>query len=238
MRNLLFAILLSSPVIAHSEPIERNEKIFPHISTFSNKQTSDSGTTVNQKLPFIQFGYLFGPDLVKLRVDKQDIIGKSFSETSTTLGFHFGFLTRFNLSRHFYLLPQVSLSFQTNHVYYDNGTISVKEDFAPLTLEVPIHIVYKILPGRKFTPAFHLGARYIADVSKKRESILTVKPGTWAAEAGAGFEFKIGKKITLMPQFGVSLSLDNLIEQANTGGIDGVIQSIGRQKFELRFLFF
>ncbi|MFC0184012.1 hypothetical protein ACFFJX_16305 [Pseudarcicella hirudinis] len=41
-----------------------------------------------------------------------------------------------------------------------------------------------------------------------------------------------------MPQFGVSLSLDNLIEQANTGGIDGVIQSIGRQKFELRFLFF
>lgn len=185
--------------------------------------------TTKRKFKRFQIGALIGPDIIRLDVEKNSTTQNV--EVNNALGFHLGIACRLNFSKRFYLLPQASLAFRATSITYNQNGLTAKEDFAPLTLECPVHFVFKTHPDKRFTLAFHAGGRFIGDISKKKEDPIGIRRGDVAVEAGAGFEFRIWK-ITLMPQVGTSIGLTNLVSGGN------VVDNIRRQKFELRFLFF
>lgn len=188
------------------------------------------------KIKRFQPALILGPTIVRIGINKKDVNGASNDVAETDLGFNFGFAMRINLGKRFYLLPQAALYFQGSSLSYNSTTkkFDAKADFKPLTLDIPIHLIWKWNESKRFTPAFHVGARYIGDISSSTTKSVGVKSGDVALEAGVGFEIRIWK-ISIMPRLGATIGLTNLLDGAETGGL---YESVRRQKFEVGFLIF
>ena len=188
------------------------------------------------KIKRFQPALILGPTIVRVAINQKDVNGVSNNVAETDLGFNVGFALRINLGKRFYLLPQAALYFQGSSLAYNSTTkkFDAKADFKPLTLDIPLHLIWKWNESKRFTPAFHVGARYIGDISSSTTKSVGVKSGDVALEAGVGFEIRIWK-ISIMPRVGATIGLTNLIDGAATGGL---YESVRRQKFEVGFLIF
>jgi Outer membrane protein beta-barrel domain len=188
------------------------------------------------KIKRFQPALILGPTIVRVGISKKELNGTTNDVAETDLGFNIGFALRINLGRRFYLLPQAALYFQSSSLSYNSTTkkFDAKADFKPLTLDVPIHLIWKWNEKKRFTPAFHVGARYIGDISSSTTKSLGVKSSDVALEAGVGFEIRIWK-ISVMPRVGATIGLTNLLDGAATSGL---YESVRRQKFEIGFLIF
>ena len=187
------------------------------------------------KIKRFQPALILGPTIVRVGINEKDMNGVN-SVTATDVGFNFGFALRINLGKRFCLLPQAALYFQGSSLSYNSTTkkFDAKADFKPLTLDVPIHLIWRLNESKRFTPAFHVGARYIGDISSSTTKSVGIKTGDVALEAGVGFDIRIWK-ITIMPRIGAVIGLTNLLDGADTGGL---YDSVRRQKFEVGFLIF
>jgi hypothetical protein len=205
-----------------------NTTIAPIDSTLAKTDTA--------KIKRFQPALILGPTIVRVGISKKDANGVSNDVAETDLGFNFGFACRINLGKRFYLLPQAALYFQGSSLSYNSTTkkFDAKADFKPLTLDIPLHLIWKWNENKRFTPAFHVGARYIGDISNSTTKSVGIKSGDVALEAGVGFEIRIWK-ISIMPRLGATIGLTNLLEGAETGGL---YNSVRRQKFEVGFLIF
>jgi Outer membrane protein beta-barrel domain len=211
--------------------IVTNDTIKSTISVVdSTVQLKDS-----MKIKRFQPALILGPTIVRVGINEKDVNGVN-SLTATDLGFNFGFALRINLGKRFCLLPQAALYFQGSSLSYNSTTkkFDAKTNFKPLTLDVPIHLIWRLNESKRFTPAFHVGARYIGDISSSTTKSVGIKSGDVALEAGVGFDIRIWK-ITVMPRIGAVIGLTNLLNGADTGGL---YESVRRQKFEVGFLIF
>jgi Outer membrane protein beta-barrel domain len=188
------------------------------------------------KIKRFQPALILGPTIVRVGINQKEVNGVNNDVAETDLGFNLGFALRINLGKRFYLLPQAALYFQGSSLSYNSTTkkFDAKADFKPLTLDIPIHLIWKWNENKRFTPAFHLGARYIGDISSSTTKSIGVKSGDVALEAGVGFEIRIWK-ISIMPRIGATIGLTNLLDGAETSGL---FESVRRQKFEIGFLIF
>jgi Outer membrane protein beta-barrel domain len=188
------------------------------------------------KIKRFQPALILGPTIVRVGISKKELNGTTNDVAETDLGFNLGFALRINLGRRFYLLPQAALYFQGSSLSYNSTTkkFDAKADFKPLTLDVPVHLIWKWNESKRFTPAFHVGARYIGDISSSTTKSIGIKSGDVALEAGVGFEIRIWK-ISIMPRVGATIGLTNLLDGAATSGL---YESVRRQKFEIGFLIF
>jgi hypothetical protein len=184
------------------------------------------------KIKRFQPALILGPTIVRVGISKKDVNGVTNDVAETDLGFNFGVALRINLGKRFYLLPQAALYFQGSSLAYNTTTkkFDAKADFKPLTLDIPIHLIWKWNENKRFTPAFHVGARYIGDISSSTTKSIGIKSGDVALEAGVGFEIRIWKI-----SIGATIGLTNLLDGAATGGL---YESVRRQKFEIGFLVF
>ncbi len=184
-----------------------------------------------------QFGLLIGPDLVRVSTLRTDAEGKTFTDINTTFGFHLGVSARYNLNKHLFIFPQVCFAFQGIGIDRDwnSRLLEAKTQVAPLTVEIPCHLVYKLY-NRCITPAFHAGFRYIQDISPRGIEPVGVRKSNLSFECGAGFDMHLMWGITMMPQLGFSAGLNNLFGKAQSA--NSVIENTQRQTFELKFLFF
>jgi Outer membrane protein beta-barrel domain len=197
-------------------------------------------TTVQKKdstkIKRFQPALILGPTIVRIGINPKEVNGVTTDVAETDLGFNFGVACRINLGKRFYLLPQAALYFQGSSLSYNSTTkkFDAKADFKPLTLDIPVHLIWKWNESKRFTPAFHVGARYIGDISSSTIKSVGVKSGDVALEAGVGFEIRIWK-ISIMPRIGATIGLTNLLDGAETAGL---YESVRRQKFEIGFLIF
>ncbi|NJN34010.1 MAG: PorT family protein [Saprospiraceae bacterium] len=141
---LAFCCCLSSKNFAQSPQSPIVEKT-DSLNQDSVKIIAD---TTKRKFKRFQIGALIGPDIVRLDVEKNATTQNI--EVNNALGFHLGIACRFNFSKRFYLLPQASLAFRATSITYNQSGLMAKEDFAPLTLECPVHFVFKTHPDKRF----------------------------------------------------------------------------------------
>jgi Outer membrane protein beta-barrel domain len=222
--------------------------LLAYAALFAQNTTNDTiGSTISLvdtivkvkdsiKIKRFQPALILGPTIVRIGINQKNVNGVANDVAETDLGFNFGVACRINLGKRFYLLPQAALYFQGSSLSYNSTTkkFDAKADFKPLTLDVPVHLIWKWNESKRFTPAFHVGARYIGDISSSTTKSVGVKSGDVALEAGVGFEIRIWK-ISIMPRVGATIGMTNLLEGAETGGL---YESVRRQKFEVGFLIF
>ncbi len=199
----------------------------------------DAARNARDPLRLFQLGLALGPDLVSISVqNKMDSTSTAKKiEAHSTLGFHVGLALRMNFKRWWYLNTQPQLNFQAANLSYDRQGVQVKTSIAPLTLEIPVHFVFKTYQY-KLNPAFFVGVRYIGDLSESTlNKLVNLKKGETALETGVGVEIKFSKRFVFIPSIGAVIGTGNLL-QDGLGSIGNAVESIKRTKIELHFVFF
>ena len=222
--------LLNIILTAQNTPASANDTALIPKDSLITKAVKDTA-----KLKRFQPAFLLGPSIVSVAINKKEINGAQNNVVETAVGFNIGFAMKINFSKRLFLLPQATLNFQGSTLNYNatTGKFDAQAEFKPLTLDIPVQLFWKLNQSRWFSPAMFVGARYVGDISKSKESI-GIRAGDVALEAGAGFEIRIWK-ITIMPRIGATIGLTNLLNGNEAGGL---YESIRRQKFELSFLVF
>lgn len=187
-------------------------------------------------------GIILGTDFSHLQARSGPISNSPLEyttlETEARLGFNLGILYRFQLNESFDIVPQAILSFQENTVDYrtQNQTIE-KTTIQPLTVELPVHIVFTKDFDKKISPSVSLGARYIHDITKREGDYQQdLKHNDFAIDLGGGLEINFNK-FKMKPELLYSFGTTNL-RNNNNDLLDYEIGRIIRDKLSIRIVFY
>ena len=220
----------------------RNILLFIFCCAFSitgyTQETSDFKKIEYGILVQANFGYLkVNPtNWVNLGIDEEI----NAIETQNRFGFGLGIMGKFNLSKYFSIVPQPSIYFQQNQLFFDLETINDhEEEIKPVALALPIHLVFTKQLWQNWNPSIALGARYVLGISDSdTPSPIDVQNHDFAIDFGVGVEVKL-KNFKLKPELMISRGLMNLRKLDDAlSFIDSTFDRIHQDQIAFRVLFY
>jgi hypothetical protein len=190
-------------------------------------------------------GFLFSLDYGYLKLDPSPQAGPmeagdvvNLVEARNDLGFSLGIHGRYHLSPSFALVPQAILSFQNSLVFYDfELRPNHEETIAPVTIDLPLHVVFTQRTKGRAHPSFMLGGRYVWNISSQTDDIkLNADRNDWAIDLGIGLEVNT-RWFNLKPELLYSLGLVNLREGEGDPFKD-TVNTLYRDKIGFRLLLY